>query len=231
MTMKALNDYLYPIDVPITLARSNYGGVVADEERLGIGAHYDASSSDKGAINWFSDPAFKLSYHRAYTDNGRRIGLAPIDHRAYHMGVCRTTTKVKDANRAFYGLCVTAGDGQPYNEETHAVVTYAQFSAFVYDAAIIARYHQLKGHDWWRTDNVDIWLTGHNEWAVHPKVYAEGPKKGQPHPLAGKLGRKVDPPGSEVVKKGYEVLPINSVRVAVAILLDTKDHEIWKRFN
>src|SRR5918996_3286375 len=108
--MKPLAEILPDCEVKIKLATSNYGSIVPWQDRRGVMWHYDASKTDKGAENWFRSPEFKLSYTRAYTDSGRRISLAPLDRQAYHPGVCKTTTQVQSANRAFYGLCVTAGD-------------------------------------------------------------------------------------------------------------------------
>jgi hypothetical protein len=86
--MKPLDDLLDACDIIIPLARTNYGGTVIPALRRGVMWHFDDSSSDKGAENWFRDPAFKLSYNRAYTDNGRRIRLTPsINTIAYHGGV------------------------------------------------------------------------------------------------------------------------------------------------
>jgi hypothetical protein len=216
--MKRLVDVLPSCEVVIPLATSNYGGPVSPQERRGVMWHYDASKTDNGAENWFRSPAFKLSYTRAYTDGGRRIQLAPIDRAAYHAGVCKTTTQVRSANRAFYGLCVTAGDRHPLNAETKAVVTPEQFLAIVEDTALIAGWHQTQGHDWWTTDRIDDWLTGHNEWAVYPTTHA----------LAGQFGRKVDPRGTD---PKYEVLPINSGRQAVATLLESPSHDLWLRLK
>lgn len=216
--MKPLAEILPDCEVKIRLAATNYGGVVPWTERCGVMFHYDASKTDRGAENWFRSPEFKLSYNRAYTDGGRRIQLAPIDRQAYHAGVCKQTTHVRSANRAFYGLCVTAGDRQPKQDATGAVVTTEQFMAIVEDTALIAAWHQHQGNDWWTTDRVDEWLTGHNEWAIYPKG----------HPLVGQFGRKIDPRGTH---SDYDVLPINSGRQAVATLLETPKHDLWLRLK
>lgn len=220
--MKALDDYLDPCEVVIALARKNYANEVLDAHRVGVMAHYDGSRTDKGAENWFQDPAFKLSYNRAYTDSGRRIRLTPsMRFRAHHAGLSKTDTKVSragGANGAFYGLCVTASDDNPINPTTGAVVTEKQFQAIVYDTAIIARYHQLRGDSGWDVDQIDYWLTGHNEWACDEN---------------GRLGRKVDPKGELLRKRkiNADVLPINSLRAAVALLLVNLDHPLFSRFH
>jgi peptidoglycan hydrolase-like protein with peptidoglycan-binding domain len=188
--MRSLDDVLVACDVIITLASSNYAGVVPSASRVGVAWHYDGSHTDKGAQNWFDDPAFKLSYTRAYTDGGRRIRLAPsVMNRVYHMGACRTDARVKGANSAFYGLCITAGTGHQ--------ATAAQFEAICRDTADIARFHQARGDTGWELSNIDYWLTGHETWAT-PK------------------GRKIDPTGANPRKP---VLSLAAGRLRVAELL------------
>lgn len=185
--MRRLEDILVKCDVVISLASKNYAAQVPYVNRHGIMLHFDASRTDQGAINWFDDPEFLLSYNRAYTDNGRRIKLTPtIEHRAYHAGKCRSDAVVHDnANSSFYGLCITAGDGQ--------VATTEQFTAICVDAAVIARYHQLRGDPGWGIDNIDYWITGHEDWAF-PKgrkhdPTGENPKKGLP-PVLDKIAAR-----------------------------------------
>lgn len=188
--MKSLDDVLIPCDIIINLASSNYAAPVPYEKRVGIMLHYDGSRTDAGAQNWFDDPAFKLSYNRAYTDGGRRIRLTPsIMNRAYHAGACRTDARVKGANGAFYGLCITAGAGDQ--------ATAPQFENICRDTADIARYHQQRGDKGWELSNIAYWLTGHELWAI-PK------------------GRKIDPTGPNPSRP---VLSLAAARVRVGELL------------
>lgn len=188
--MRSLDEVLVACDVIITLAESNYAPPVPYEKRVGIMLHYDGSRTDTGAENWFDSPAFKLSYNRGYTDGGRRIRLTPsITNRAYHAGACRTDDRVKGANGAFYGLCITAGTGQQ--------AAVPQFESICRDAADIARYHQNRGDKGWELPNIDYWLTGHEIWAA-PK------------------GRKVDPTGPD---RSKPVLSLVKSRIRVAELL------------
>lgn len=188
--MRSLDEVLVACDVIIELATSNYGPPVPYESRVGVGWHYDGSRTDAGAENWFDHPDFKLSYTRGYTDGGRRIRLTPsVTNRAFHMGKCRTDSRVKGANGAFYGLCITAGAGHQ--------ATAAQFEAICRDTADIARYHQQRGDRGWETSNIAYWLTGHEDWAT-PK------------------GRKIDPTGPDQSKP---VLSLAKGRVRVAQLL------------
>lgn len=212
--MRLLSDVLLPVDTQIKLAARNYAGVVEYKDRVGVMWHFDASKTDKGALNWFSDPSFLLSYNRAYTDSGNRIGLTPrIENRAYHAGTTREDARVHGGNTAFYGLCVTAGDGD--------VATPLQYAAIVVDTAVIARYHQLRGDKGWETDNIDYWLTGHEEWAIY------GPKDTPRKELWGKLGRKHDPTGSDLSKP---VLSLAEGRLTVAAYLRDAG-AFWKSYD
>lgn len=214
--MRPLNDVLLPVDVQIDLAAKNYGDIVPYSKRVGVMWHFDASQSDKGALNWFDDPAFLLSYNRAYTDNGRRIGLTPkIERKAFHAGTCREDARVKGGNTAFYALCVTAGDGQ--------VATDLQFAAIIVDTAVIARYHQQRGDPGWETSNIDYWLTGHEKWAIY------GPKDTKRQDLWGKLGRKHDPTGSAPARP---VLSLAGGRkVVTAYLNDPALAGFWSSYD
>jgi hypothetical protein len=220
--MKPLDDLLDACDIIIPLARTNYGGTVIPALRRGVMWHFDDSSSDKGAENWFRDPAFKLSYNRAYTDNGRRIRLTPsINTIAYHGGVGIREPGVPDAtlsaeyqhfpygstNTGYFGLAITAGE--------HDQATMPQFTAIVYDTAVLFR---ACG---WGSDQVASRLVGHNEKAIF------NPRDNPDRPLLwGKLGRKIDPIGNVA----RPVLSLNSGRAAVATMLDSPTHPIWQRF-
>jgi N-acetyl-anhydromuramyl-L-alanine amidase AmpD len=206
--MRKLDDVLLKCDVVINLASGNYAAPVAYEKRVGVMWHFDASRTDQGALGWFSDPDFKLSYNRAYTDNGRRIKLTPaIENRAYHAGKCRSDSLVHDnANSSFYGLCVTAGDGQ--------VSTTEQFMAICVDTAVIIRYHQLRGDPGWK--NLDYVITGHEDWAINPD---------------GKLGRKHDPTGENPKKGLPPVLDKAAGRATVAAYLaDDPKGAFWSSY-
>jgi N-acetyl-anhydromuramyl-L-alanine amidase AmpD len=215
--LRKLDDILLKADVVITLASGNYANPVPYENRHGIMAHFDASRTDQGAINWFDDPDFKLSYNRAYTDNGRRIKLTPvIENRAYHAGKCRSDSVVHDnANTCFYGLCVTAGDGQ--------ITTTEQFTAICVDAAVIARYHQLRGDKGWGLENINYWITGHEDWAIF------SPDSTSNKSLWGKLGRKHDPTGENPKKGLPPVLDKVAMRATVAAYL--RDIPFWQNYD
>lgn len=217
---RKLEDVLLKCDVNITLAPTNYAAPVPYSSRLGIMAHFDASRTDDGALSWFDSPEFKLSYNRAYTDNGRRIHLTPtIERRAYHAGKCRSDARVHDnANSSFYGLAITAGDGQ--------LATLEQFTAFCVDAAVIAKYHQLRGDPGWELANIDYWITGHEDWAIY------SPESTPNRELWGKLGRKHDPTGDNPHKGLPPVLDKVAVRRTVAAYLnDSPTGAFWSSYD
>jgi hypothetical protein len=209
---------LAPPDVRISESVADFRASAG--RRWGVMLHYDASTSDASAVAWFRDRAFKLSYHRAYLDDGRRVQILPrfAGTAAFHAGVCRRTTQVQSANDAFYGLAITANVGD--------VVGARQLQAVAEDTALIARWHQRFNPDpamraWWRTDRVGTWLTGHNEWAIFNE-------RDNPHSshLWGKLGRKVDPIGPNPDRP---VLSLVKAREAVRTLLETPSAPIWSR--
>lgn len=82
------------------------------EPRQGILLHYDASQNDKGAVAWFQDPRCEVSYQFLVTDDGAAHRIAPDTARAYHAGVCKSSSfAYTDANSAFYGVSLAATDG------------------------------------------------------------------------------------------------------------------------
>lgn len=83
------------------------------EPRIGIMCHYDASSSDAGAVAWMlRDPACHVSYSWLILDDGEIVPVAPAKARAWHAGVCKPSDPArmpyKDANSAFYGIALAA---------------------------------------------------------------------------------------------------------------------------
>lgn len=89
-------------------------GDVLREPRMGVVLHYDASASDAGAVAWLRSDACRVSYNWIILDNGAQVTIAPMDARAYHAGVCRSSDPrlpYHDANSAFYGVAIAATDG------------------------------------------------------------------------------------------------------------------------
>lgn len=119
------------------------------EPRIGVMLHFDASSSDAGAVGWFSDPTCKVSYQYLVLDDGAFVRIAPDAARAYHAGVCRPSEPrlaYQDANSAFYGIAVAT------NEKVDVTPLQLLTTAW-----LARRYFELEG---WPM--VDAWrLVGH----------------------------------------------------------------------
>ncbi len=114
--------------------------------RGGIMLHFDDSSNDSSAVEWFTDPACHVSYNRLYLDNGDVVQITPtMEHAAWHAGVCIKP----NANRFYYGLAAATN--------TKHVVTDAQFASIVHDC--VALFH-LNG---WTKDSVDRRIVGHED--------------------------------------------------------------------
>src|SRR5215208_5067631 len=68
--------------------------------RGGIMLHYDDSSRDDWAVEWFEDPRCTNGYTWLVLDEGRVIELADPANRTPHAGACRTPK----ANSHYYGI-------------------------------------------------------------------------------------------------------------------------------
>jgi len=82
---------------------------VIREERIGVMLHFDASTTDKGAMSWFAHPDCRMSYNFLALDDGSFCMIAPQRSRAWHAGRCRPSSDLlpyKDANSAFAGIAV-----------------------------------------------------------------------------------------------------------------------------
>lgn len=153
------------------LVKRNYNGLIAP--RLGVMLHYDDSASDRGALDWLTvDPRCGVSYNVLVTDDGVAHEIAPLEKRAWHAGVCVSSDPVRlnyrDANSAFYGVAVSARDGE--------VVTAAQFAGVVGVVAMLATKHgwDLR-YESWR-------IVGHNTEAHPPgrKIDPAGTVRNRP---------------------------------------------------
>lgn len=137
------------------------------ESRRGVMLHYDASSSDLGALTWlFRDKRCAVSYNWLVMDNGERVPHAPWDKRAWHAGACRPSNPSRlfynDANSAFYGVAVAATNTD--------VATPLQVQSVV--ALCLELFTR---HRWYREDIHRI--TGHNAeaWPRGRKDDPDGP--------------------------------------------------------
>lgn len=103
------------------------------EARVGCMIHYDASSSDAGAVGWFSDSACRVSYQVLVLDDGSWVQIAPDNKRAWHAGACRSSDprlNYRDGNSALYGLAVATSekvDVTPLQMLTAAFLTRRYF--------------------------------------------------------------------------------------------------------
>src|SRR5262245_2136016 len=65
------------------------------EPRRGVMLHYDDSSSDAGAVAWFTDPECQVSYNYLVLDDGSYVPIVPEGKRAWHAGVCKTSNSAR----------------------------------------------------------------------------------------------------------------------------------------
>ena len=103
------------------------------EPRIGVGLHYDASTTDQSAIAWFTDPRCHVSYNFIVMDSGNIIPIAPLGERAWHMGVCKSSDRrlvYRDANSAFYGISIAATAGEVATVEAKRSVVALCLSLF-----------------------------------------------------------------------------------------------------
>jgi N-acetyl-anhydromuramyl-L-alanine amidase AmpD len=175
--------------------------VLAIAPRLGVMAHYDASVTDRGAIEWLLSLKCKLGYNFLIWDDGQVFEIIPRTMRAPHAGVCRTSDPRRlpypdgHANSAFYGVAFAAG-GRAGDR-----ITDAQIRAF----ADVAR--ELFAAERWPL--AETWrVTSHHVEACYPRLTEDG----RPHPRAGQRGRKVDIIGYDAA---HPVATLEALRTAL----------------
>jgi N-acetyl-anhydromuramyl-L-alanine amidase AmpD len=151
--------------------------------RRGIMLHYDDSSSDRSALEWFDDPRCANGYTWLVLDDGRVVELADPGMRTPHAGPCLTP----NANSSFYGIAA-ATNGL-------VLATDRQVETIAGMCAAIIRHHH-----WVSSDCV----VGHDSQAVWTAAYTKRRE------LWGKVGRKVDPTGCR--PDGRAVLDLEVVR-------------------
>ncbi len=167
--------------------------------RGGIMLHYDDSSRDDWAVQWFSDPMCKNGYTWLVLDDGRVVELADPGFRTPHAGACITPL----ANSKYYGLAAATNGLVP--------ATPAQIASMVAVCVAVARYHR------WQKDSIPKRIVGHDEEAVW--TAASTSKRA----LWGHLGRKVDPTG--VRADGRKIVDVAEVRRAVQEGLETTTND------
>ena len=150
--------------------------------RSGIMLHYDDSSSDTSALEWFGDPRCTNGYTWLVLDDGRVIELAAPGLRTPHAGACLTPM----ANSRFYGIAAATNGSVLASEQQLAAI--ARLCAAV-----------IRHHHW-----VNPIIVGHDEQAVWTAAYTTR------RALWGQTGRKVDPTGQR--PDGKKVIDIGDVR-------------------
>jgi N-acetyl-anhydromuramyl-L-alanine amidase AmpD len=163
--------------------------------RRGVMLHYDDSSRDDWAVEWFSDPRCTNGYTWLVLDDGRVVELADPAMRTPHAGPCRTSL----ANSVFYGIAAA----------TSGLVraTEPQLASIVRLCVALYRHHG------WPRDRVDTaraHLVGHDEQAIWTPAYTSRRE------LWGRLGRKVDPAGQR--KDGRPIVGLADI---IHRILDT----------
>jgi N-acetyl-anhydromuramyl-L-alanine amidase AmpD len=106
--------------------------------------HYDDSSRDDWAVEWFEDPRCTNGYTWLVLDDGRVVELADPAYRTPHAGPCRTPK----ANSAFYGIAAATNGLTLATEpqlDSIARLCAAVFRAEHWDAESIER--RIVGHD------------------------------------------------------------------------------------
>jgi N-acetyl-anhydromuramyl-L-alanine amidase AmpD len=139
---------------------ANWNGM--REPRLGCLLHYDASTSDAGAVQWLlHDSRAKVSYNWLVLDSGEIVNIAPADVRAWHAGICRTSDPrlpYKDANSAFYGIAIAATAGDIATEAQKQSVADLCTQCFKRHGWDFKQLWRIVGHDteaWPRGRKVD----------------------------------------------------------------------------
>lgn len=123
--------------------------------RRGIMIHFDDSSNDASAEEWFADKRCHVSYNRLYLDNGDVVQITPtMEHAAWHAGVCLTA----NANRVFYGLAAAT--------DTKTPVTAKQLESIAHDCAALFVLNR------WPATDVTARIVGHEDEAcdAHGKL-------------------------------------------------------------
>jgi N-acetyl-anhydromuramyl-L-alanine amidase AmpD len=156
--------------------------------RGGIMLHYDDSSRDDWALEWFADPRCTNGYTWLVLDDGRVVELADPGMRTPHAGPCRTPK----ANSVYYGVAA-ATDGQ-------VLASAAQLDAIVALCTTVMRHHQ-----WVSASMPDVRkrILGHDEQAIWTKAYTAR------RSLWGRTGRKVDPTGQRA--DGRKVIDVDDI--------------------
>ncbi|MDB4874268.1 MAG: hypothetical protein JWM41_714 [Gemmatimonadetes bacterium] len=155
--------------------------------------HYDDSSRDDWAVEWFSDPRCTNGYTWLVLDDGRVVELADPAHRTPHAGACKTPM----ANSVFYGIAAATNGLVP--------ATDRQLASIAAICVALMRHHR------WTLPSVPHGIAGHDEQAIWTPAYTSQ------RALWGTTGRKVDPTGQRPDHK--KIIDLNDVRRSIAALV------------
>ena len=128
--------------------------------RGGVMLHYDDSSRDDWAVEWFSDPRCTNGYTWLVLDDGRVVELADPAFRTPHAGPCRTPK----ANSVFYGIAA-ATDGL-------TLATEAQIESIAAFCLAVARYEK------WSGNSISQRIVGHDGEAIWTPDYTPNGSSG-----------------------------------------------------
>jgi len=166
--------------------------------RQGVMLHYDDSTRDDWALDWFQDPRCKNGYTWLVMDDGRLVELADPAMRTPHAGPCL----VPRANSVFYGISAATNGLVP--------ATPKQLEAIIRSCVALFRFHG------WSGTEASARIVGHDEQAVWTPEYtrAAGIPESRARLLWGTVGRKVDPTG--VRADGKKIIDVRAVQAEVS---------------
>jgi N-acetyl-anhydromuramyl-L-alanine amidase AmpD len=170
--------------------------------RGGIMLHYDDSSRDDWAVEWFSDPRCTNGYTWLVLDDGRVVELADPGMRTPHAGPCLT----RNANSVYYGIAAATNGQVPATE--------AQLASIVALGTALIRHH---GWSFDTSADREARLVGHDEQAIWTAAYTSR------RSWWGRTGRKVDPTGRRADRRA--IIPMEEVRSRIASNLQTARHQ------
>jgi hypothetical protein len=151
--------------------------------------HYDDSTRDDWAVDWFQDPRCTNGYTWLVLDDGRVIELADPAFRTPHAGPCLTPC----ANSAFFGIAAATNGLVP--------ATDAQLDSIARICDAVCRLHG------WAAESIGERIVGHDAEAIWtPDTTADRARW-------GKLGRKIDPTG--IRPDGRPIIDVPAIRATL----------------
>jgi N-acetyl-anhydromuramyl-L-alanine amidase AmpD len=157
--------------------------IMRSAPRNGVMLHYDASVTDRGALEWLVSPKCKLGYNFLVWDDGRVFEIIDRSKRAPHAGESRSSTPRLPyppdcANSVFYGVAIAAGGRAGDRATPKQITAVAELCRELFAA-----------HGWPLTDT---WrLTSHHleAWPRKRKLDIPGPDLTKPVMLLSDITR------------------------------------------